>query len=49
MIYKTLLRSSTELTITSHRNSLNTQKETTIYDVGNPGTSLRQAHKCGVA
>jgi len=47
MMYNTLLRNATEQTITSHRNSLNTQKETTIYDVGNPGTSLRQTHTCG--
>ena len=29
-------------------NSPNT-KTTTTYDVGNPGISLRQAHKCGWA
>lgn len=37
----------TELTITSHRHSLNTQKDTTTYDSGNPRTSLRQTHICG--
>ena len=33
--------------ITSHHNSLNTKRGTTIYDVGNPDPGLRHAHMCG--
>ena len=37
---------STTRTITSHLNSMNTEKNTT-YDVGNQGPGLGQAHTCG--
>jgi hypothetical protein len=38
---------STKRTITSHLNSLN-RKNTTSYDIGNPGPGLGQAQICGV-
>jgi len=37
---------STKRTITSHLNSLNTEK-TMAYDVGNHGHGLGQTQKCG--
>ena len=37
---------SIKRTTTSHHKQLNTKK-TTIYGVGNSGSSLRQAQRCG--
>ena len=39
---------STERTITSHLNSLNTKiRKTMTYDIGNTGLGYGQAQKCG--
>ena len=46
-IWWTIPLISTKQTITSHLKSLNTIKQTTTYDVGNPCPGLGQAQGCG--